>query len=106
MAEPKPFIPVKLICGIIAPREPIICRAVERLVFMYGPADSRSPLFTFHFTDYYEKQMGTNLKRMFLSFQRLIEPARLSEIKHQTNCLERDTVRKIFGGSHDQSSCR
>jgi len=99
MAEPKPFIPVKLICGIIAPREPIISRAVERLDFVYGPADSRSPLFSFHFTNYYEKQMGKNLKRMFLSFQRLIEPERLSAVKHQTNRLEEE-IREEFEALH------
>ena len=40
--------------------------------------------------DYYEKEMGKNLKRQFLSFKKLISPETLSEIKIQTNKLEEE----------------
>jgi hypothetical protein len=79
----------------MASRERIISRAEERLVRMYGAADSQSPLFSFDFTDYYEKQMGKNLKRKFLSFKKLVEPERLSAIKKETNRLEEE-IREEF----------
>jgi hypothetical protein len=62
---------------------------------LYGPPDTQSPLFPFDLTDYYEKQMGKNLKRMFLSFQRLVEPDKLSAIKKRTNQLEEE-IREEF----------
>lgn len=88
MTEAVPFSPVKLICGIITSQDEAFIRAEERLAEHYGNVDLKSPLFEFNFTDYYEKQMGRDLKRRFLSFVRLIFPERLSEIKIQTIALE------------------
>lgn len=99
MAGPKPFLPVKLVCGIIASRGDAFSRAEERLALFYGPLDSRSPQYPFDFTSYYEKQMGKNLNRMFLSFQKLIEPEKLSMIKLQTNQLEEE-IRVDFEVAH------
>jgi len=90
MTEPKPFSPVKLICGIIASEEKFFKRAEERLVELYGPLDLTSQVFTFDFTDYYEKQMDQNLKRKFVSFSNLIFPESLGEIKIRTNALEEE----------------
>jgi len=95
MAEPKPFLPVKLICGIIAFEELFFKRAEERLVALYGALDHTSPLFEFNFTDYYQEQMGKNLKRKFLSFANLISPEKLSEIKLQTNELEEEIKKEL-----------
>ena len=99
MAEPKPFSPVKLTCGIIASEERFFIRAEERLILLYGSLDLTSSLFKFNFTDYYEKQMGKNLKRKFLSFTNLIPPEKLSEIKLRTNELE-EKIRKELKASH------
>jgi hypothetical protein len=88
MAEPRSFSPVKLICGVIASQENVIHDTVERLVQKYGKIDLESPLIPFDFTDYYEKQMGKNLSRKFLSFEGLIQPERLSSIKLETNRME------------------
>ena len=90
MTEAKPFHPVKLICGIIASRDEIFERAEEKLKSFYGPIDMSSTLIPFSFTDYYEREMGKNLKRKFLSFANLISPERLSEIKIHTNQMEKE----------------
>jgi Domain of unknown function (DUF4416) len=94
MAEIKDFQPVKFICGIIFSKEEYLQRAEGRLVELYGPPDSRSPHFDFDLTDYYEPQMGKNLKRIFLSFLDLIPPEQLSEIKGRTNRLEQEIRRE------------
>ncbi len=99
MADPQSFVPAKLICGIITSQESAFCKSEERLIQMYGNPDSQSPLFSFDFTDYYEKQMGKNLKRKFLSFQNLIEPERLSTIKRDTNRLEEE-IREELQSTH------
>jgi len=90
MAEAKSFTPVKLICGIIASEERFFKKAEESLVHLYGVLDHASPLFKFNFTDYYEKQMGKDLKRQFLSFENPIPPEKLSKIKLKTNELEEE----------------
>jgi hypothetical protein len=88
MAQPEPFSPVKLVCGIIASGDAVFDRAVPLLEEMFGPADAWSPRYVFDLTDYYVKQMGPGLARMFLSFERLVWPEDLSEIKLRTNALE------------------
>jgi hypothetical protein len=98
LVEPKPFSPVKLICGIIASEEKFFERAEERLVELYGSLDLVSQIFEFDFTDYYEKQMGQNLKRKFVSFDNLIFPESLGEIKIRTNALEEEIKEELKAG--------
>ncbi len=88
MASPKPFDPVKLVCGIISAADEHFREAEARLEALHGPIDLSSPAFDFTITDYYEPQMGAGLKRKFLSFANLIDPARLAAIKIETNAME------------------
>ncbi|HEK85125.1 MAG: DUF4416 family protein [Candidatus Saccharicenans sp.] len=90
MSEIGRFKPVKLICGLIYSRPEIWAKAIEILPLKFGPIDLESQAFPFNFTDYYEPEMGKDLKRSFLSFQRLIDPERLPEIKVMTNLLEKE----------------
>ncbi len=73
MTESKSFVPVKLICGMISSQDKVFENAEDLLKVLYGPVDFFSSFFNFTFTDYYEKDMGKNLKRKFLSFQKLIQ---------------------------------
>lgn len=95
MTEVKPFAPAKLIIGIIFSQEAIFARTEEAVTAVYGPVDLRSPSFPFDQTDYYDKQMGKGLRRLFLSFSQLVPPESLSEIKIRTNVLEEE-IRKSF----------
>jgi hypothetical protein len=90
MTEARQFSPVKLICGIISSQERYFKKAEEYLAQLYGPVDHQSPLFEFDYTDYYEKQMGKNLKRKFLSFEKIFPAEKISEIKVRTNELEEE----------------
>lgn len=96
MAEPKPFAPAKLIVGIISSQEIYFKKAEEELKSLFGPIDLKSAFFPFDLTNYYEEQMGTGLRRMFLSFAELIPPEKLSSIKIQTNALEQK-IRQAAG---------
>jgi hypothetical protein len=96
MAQPKPFAPVKLVCGVIFGDDALYSRAKNLLVEAYGPHDLESPAFDFDLTDYYEKEMGPGLKRRFMSFVRLTGPDRLAGIKIETNGLE-DRIRVEAG---------
>ncbi len=88
MALPKPFSPVKLVCGIIFGDESLYGRAKSLLVEAFGPTDLESLPFDFDFTDYYEKDMGRGLKRRFMSFAKLTGPEKLAAIKIETNGFE------------------
>jgi len=95
LAEPKPFIPVKLICGIIASADRVFEETEKCLVQLYGTADHASPKFQFDFSDYYAGQMGKELQRKFLSFAELLAPEELSNIKIRTNALEKELSTKF-----------
>ncbi len=79
---------VKLIMGLIFGEEEISCLAKESLSERYGRIDFESDIIPFDFTDYYEKEMGRNLKRGFICFDDLIEVDSLPEIKLHTNEIE------------------
>lgn len=96
MAKAKPFTPVKLICGMIASQEDVFNASITYLSGRFGPVDHSSTPIEFKFTDYYEKQMGAGLKRMFISFSSLVSPEILSEAKILTNSLE-DKIQQEFG---------
>ena len=89
MAQPRSPLPAKLVVGMISGFDDAFRLAEAELPTQFGGIDLRSPEFPFDLTDYYEEQMGANLKRRFLSFAGLIDPDRLAEIKLQTNALER-----------------
>jgi hypothetical protein len=64
--------------------------ARERSALHYGPIALESDAFDFTETDYYTATMGTELKKQFLAFERLIDPASLAGIKQTTNQWETD----------------
>jgi hypothetical protein len=58
------------------------------LVRFLGPVVDRSPVVPFSFSDYYQKEMGKNLRRYFLLFTSLDRRERLPEVKLRTNEIE------------------
>jgi len=62
-----------------------MARAVRLLIQYYGPTDEVSEFWPFDTTDYYELEMGENLQRQFVSFERLVNPEELAHIKRHTN---------------------
>jgi hypothetical protein len=78
----------KLIIGVLTtiPDRRDELRALLEAAF--GPADWESPVYNFTFTDYYNPEMGSGIKRYFLSFADLVNPSRLPDIKIRTNLLE------------------
>lgn len=54
----------------------------------WGPVAARSPPLAFVETDYYQQEMGDDLLKQFWVHRRLVDPAVLPEVKHQTNQWE------------------
>ena len=80
--------PVKLITGLIFKSEASLEKAEAVLISKFGRIDFKSEVIPFDQTDYYKVEMGFGLKRVFLSFRKLINPARLPVIKRLTNNIE------------------
>jgi len=79
---------VKLIVGMLSLEARLFEQAEEALNRLYGPVDLRSDVWPFDFTDYYAKEMGAPLLRGFVSFERLIDPGEIADVKAATNDLE------------------
>ncbi len=89
MSQPRDPDPVKLIASIFSPQEPLIQEVISKLCLQYGPVDWVSPPMFFDRTRYYEREMGWPLHRRFVSFEQLIRPEDLVQIKLNTNEIER-----------------
>ncbi|HBC46195.1 MAG TPA: DUF4416 domain-containing protein, partial [candidate division Zixibacteria bacterium] len=82
--------PVKLICGVLFNRNSIPEIAEDKLIALLGPIDLKSPIFDFIFTDYYASEMGNNLQKRFYSFEHLVMPNMLADIKNDTIKIEEE----------------
>ncbi len=54
----------------------------------FGPIDRSTAPALFDKTDYYSREMGSPLFRVFISFAPLVDPGALPEIKRSTNAME------------------
>lgn len=94
MGTVKEFGKIKLITGILSTLSSEKGYLKERLTREFGPVDYESPEFDFTFTDYYDLEMGKNIKRFFWSFSDLIQPDLLPDIKLKTNDIEKEFTEK------------
>ena len=85
LTAPKP---VKLIIGIICNDSELIDKVLLQLEGLYGKIDSKSDLMDFDKTIYYNEEMGQGLKKIFVSFEKLIKPEDIIDIKLKTNEIE------------------
>ena len=81
---------VKLLVGLLTAHLTLLDTVREKLEGEWGPVDEVSELMDFNYTRYYEKEMGNNLKRQFMSFANLADPGCLPEAKLFTNALEKE----------------
>ncbi|MDD3726218.1 MAG: DUF4416 family protein [Candidatus Ratteibacteria bacterium] len=85
----KEYQKVKLFCGILYRDEYIIKEVVDMLTSKMGELDIIAGPFPFTFTDYYQKEMGDNLKRRFVSFKSPVSAENSYIWKHITNDIEK-----------------
>jgi hypothetical protein len=69
--------------------EKLVQEAVATLEQEFGGLALRGDIRPFDRTRYYEKEMGSNLVRLFAVFRTLVEPDRLPSIKLWSNELEK-----------------
>lgn len=90
MGKAGDFQPAGLVVGVLrSPRAAFPPALVSELEGRLGPADFLGPDLDFPWSGYYDVEMGGRPRRSFLSFERLVDPAELADIKAWTNGLER-----------------
>ncbi|MDY6863642.1 MAG: DUF4416 family protein [Thermodesulfobacteriota bacterium] len=88
MGTAKKPLPVKLIASLLYTGSGSIEKIMDDLDYSFGQVDFISEPLDFSHTNYYSNEMGSNLKRKILSFEKLIDPDTLPEFKIFTNGLE------------------
>lgn len=79
----------KLFTAILSREAGLFDTTRERLSLSFGPVKIISPIYPWTHSRYYEGDMGTDLKRIFLFFDMPIQPDTLPDIKNMTNEFER-----------------
>jgi hypothetical protein len=88
MADPRPPTAQLLVVAAFSRHDDALAWARRRLEGLYGPAGLVSEPFVFDQTTYYEATMGRGLRKQFVTFHDLVDPACLSAVKRCTNELE------------------
>lgn len=88
MGKITPNKPVKLIIGFIFKQNGILDKAKAILQARFGKIDFESAGLPFSLTDYYQEEFGSDLKRVFVSFKKLIRPVDIAAIKISTIKIE------------------
>jgi len=89
MGTIKPPRKVKLLVGILSEDRDLVQRARQLLCKCFGDTDFSSDYYPFDASDYYEEELGENPEKSFLSFDQLIRPDGIVEVKRETNELEK-----------------
>jgi len=80
---------VKLIVGLISQSENMFDNVRYLLQKKYGNIDMKSGVMDFDHTNYYEKEFGSNLKKIFFSFRNLLRTKDMFKIKIHTIKIEK-----------------
>ncbi len=88
MAVPERPVPVKLIVGVMYAEERFFDSAVEEITSGHGPIDHTSSDIADEHYQFYGDEMGTGLVKCILSFERLVDPATLPDVKIHAHTIE------------------
>lgn len=88
MGEVQPPCPALLLLAAFSRHEAALAWGRRRAVAAWGPVALESPPFDFRETDYYDATMGRGLRKVFWTFEQLMDPGRLVEWKLASNRWE------------------
>ncbi|GBD02821.1 hypothetical protein HRbin19_00091 [bacterium HR19] len=86
MAHPKEPDFVKFFVAVLFSDEEKLNSARKEIQKNFGDFDFESESIPFTITDYYKDEMGDNIRRVFFSFEKLMKPDKLTQIK--IKCVE------------------
>lgn len=88
MSEPKKLPPVKVIASMIFSDASVCMKAREAMSGKIGQEDFVSGDLLFDRTHYYEKEMGSALRRIFVSYADLADRGTLADVKVLSHQVE------------------
>jgi hypothetical protein len=74
---------------MLTPELALFDRCEDILRKEYGPVDYQSEIVSWTGSDFYQKEMGSDIFRKFIFFERLIDPGVLGAIKANTITIEK-----------------
>ncbi len=89
MSTISPPLPVKLFVGMLSRDLELFSICAAELSRDFGPTDFRSPSVPWFHTGYYAAEMGTDLLRQFVFFEKTVDPDLLVEVKYRAVEIER-----------------
>jgi hypothetical protein len=92
MSKPVDTESVKLVMSVFSAQDRLLNDTLSELHQLYGEIDYISSLISFDYTNYYTEEMGSPLYRRFISFETLVRPETLPDIKWKTNGLEEKSI--------------
>lgn len=90
MSVPEQPDKVKLFLGMLTDDSSLFDATCKKFYDNYGHCDYESEVIPFSATDFYRKEMGSNLIRKFYSFENLIIPEEIIKIKYQSFYIEKE----------------
>lgn len=97
MAEIKEPQKVFAFAGLIFCGDFKVDNALKFFDRMLGDVNKKTDAIPFVHTAYYNKEMGENLFRQWVLFQKLVFPDILVELKHKSNEIEKKFLNKVGG---------
>ncbi|TXT51042.1 MAG: hypothetical protein FD137_146 [Spirochaetes bacterium] len=77
-----------LVMGILRSQDFDRATALEALEKAFGPLAEATEEEDFHWTEYYNPEMGGGIQRSYILFREPVDPSRLPDIKVATNEME------------------
>lgn len=88
MSEVRDVEPVKLFVAMLSADLELFEKAASSLEPIFGSCSRAQETYPFNYTEFYNKEMGDGLLRNFISFEKLIDPLYLADVKLITNSVE------------------
>jgi len=88
MGTPKEPKPGKYFIALLSSEIDLLSAVESDLRAVLGAIDGRSPILPWTTSRFYEKEMGARLRRLFLSFEPLLSPENLADIKLAAQSIE------------------
>ena len=95
MGDIRTHSPVLLVMAAFSRHAAALDWTEETAVRHWGPTALVSPRFEHEETRFYERTMGSGLRKTFFAFEQRIDPATLADLKHQTNAWEQEYRRLV-----------
>lgn len=98
MATPKPPPAALFFAAIFSQSDDVIAEASVQCEAQWGKIALTSPSFDHSETTYYEREMGAGLRKQFVVFEGVFDPALLADRKLQSNAIEKQATCSVDQG--------